>query len=60
VSVEAGTTFGWQQWVTEDGHSIGLDRFGASAPGDRLFDEFGFSTRSVVDAVRRVIERGPA
>lgn len=60
VSVEAGTTFGWQQWVTEDGHSIGLDRFGASAPGDRLFDEFGFSTRSVVDAVRRMIERGPA
>ena len=35
LSVEAGVTTGWQTWVGEAGASIGIDRFGASAPGDR-------------------------
>jgi transketolase len=55
VSVEAATTFGWSRWVTDGGASIGLDRFGASAPGDRLFQEFGFTAAHVADTVRRVL-----
>jgi transketolase len=54
VSIEAGSTFGWLAWVTERGQSIGIDHFGASAPGDRLFREFGFTLDRVVAAVRRV------
>ncbi len=54
VSVEAAATFGWHPWVTERGESIGIDHFGASAPGDRLFAEFGLTLERVVEAVRRV------
>jgi transketolase len=57
VSVEAATTFGWCRWVTDRGVSAGLDRFGASAPGDRLFQEFGFTAERVAGLVRRVLAR---
>jgi transketolase len=40
--------------VTDDGESIGIDHFGASAPAERLFQEFGFTPDAVVQAVRRV------
>jgi len=57
VSIEAATTFGWLGWVTERGESIGIDHFGASAPGDRLFQEFGITIDRVVDAIRRAHQR---
>ena len=57
VSIEAATTFGWREWVTDDGESIGIDHFGASAPAERLFQEFGFTPEAVVQAVRRVTSR---
>jgi transketolase len=57
VSVEAASTFGWSPWVTEGGTSIGIDHFGASAPGDLLFREFGITTERVVEAVNRVVAR---
>ncbi|HEX5583885.1 transketolase [Gaiella sp.] len=55
VSIEAGITFGWERWVGEDGVSIGVDRFGASAPGPRVYEELGITADAVADAVRRVI-----
>lgn len=57
VSVEAASTFGWLAWVTERGEAIGIDHFGASAPGDRLFQEFGITVDRVVAAVRRAHQR---
>lgn len=57
VSIEAGATFGWQRYVTDAGESIGIDHFGASAPGERLFTEFGFTVEHAVEAMRRVILR---
>ncbi len=57
VSIEAASTFGWLGWVTERGEAIGIDHFGASAPGDRLFQEFGFTLDQVVAAVRRAHQR---
>ena len=57
VSIEAATPFGWQGWVTEAGRSIGIDHFGASAPGERLFQEFGFTPEAATRAVRRVLGR---
>jgi transketolase len=55
VSVEAASTFGWCRWTTDRGASAGLDRFGASAPGERLFQEFGFTAERVAGLVRRVL-----
>ena len=50
VSIEAGSTFGWERWIGSYGQSIGLDRFGASAPASVLFTELGFTVDAVVKA----------
>jgi transketolase len=54
VSIEAGATFGWERWVGEEGVRIGVDRFGASAPGPRVFEELGITADAVAGAVRRL------
>jgi transketolase len=58
VSIEAGSTFGWERWVGSTGRSIGLDRFGASAPAEILFEKFGFTVDSVVTAVEEILRVG--
>jgi transketolase len=57
VSVEAASDFGWLRWTTDAGESVSLNHFGASAPGERLFKEFGFTPERVAEAVRRVLAR---
>ena len=57
VSVEAAASFGWQRWTTDSGESVSIDHFGASAPAERLFKEFGFTPEHVAAAVRRVLAR---
>ena len=51
VSIEAGTTLGWERYVGPDGLAIGLDRFGASAPGDDVFRRFGFTAEAIVPQI---------
>ncbi len=51
VSIEAGTTLGWQAYTGRDGINIGLDRFGASAPAEVLFKHFGFSAEAIVPQI---------
>jgi transketolase len=58
VSVEAGSTFGWSRWVGDHGRTVGIDRFGASAPADLLFEAFGFSVENVVKAAREALAAG--
>ena len=48
VSIEAGTTLGWERYIGRDGLNIGLDRFGASAPAEDLFKRFGFTAEAIV------------
>jgi transketolase len=55
VAVEAAATFGWERWVGDAGAVVGLDRFGASAPGPRLFEEFGFTAANVAEVARGVL-----
>lgn len=52
VSLEAGSTFGWERLVGTGGLAIGIDRFGASAPAGRLAAEFGFTPEAVVARLR--------
>ncbi|MFW5713611.1 MAG: transketolase [Brevefilum sp.] len=49
LAVEAGATFGWERWVGDRGRVIGIDHFGASAPGDRVMQEYGFSVANVIE-----------
>jgi transketolase len=57
VAVEAGRSLGWERYVGDLGAVVGLDRFGASAPAERLFEEFGFTADDVAAAARDVVAR---
>ena len=52
VTVEAGITAGWERYAGRDGQSVGIDRFGASAPGAVVADELGLNVESVARSVR--------
>jgi transketolase len=56
VSVEAGTTLGWERYVGLDGASVGIDRFGASAPGKLVAERLGMNVDNVVRTVRAVLD----
>lgn len=51
VSIEAGSTRGWERYTGMDGINIGLDRFGASAPAGDLFKKFGFTVDAIVPQI---------
>ena len=55
VSIEAGSTLGWERYVGLDGAIIGLDRFGASAPGEIVMRELGFTPEHVVAVAKSLI-----
>ena len=57
VSVEAGSPFGWERYVGPRGAIIGVDRFGASAPGPEVMARYGFSVEHVVATAKAVLAR---
>jgi transketolase len=57
VAIEAAATFGWTRWTGDKGAVIGLNRFGASAPGDVVMAELGFTTEAVLEKALEVRER---
>jgi transketolase len=52
VAVEAQVSFGWERFIGEDGVFIGMEGFGASAPAERLYQEFGITAEAVAAAAR--------
>ncbi|KAJ8771479.1 hypothetical protein K2173_026656 [Erythroxylum novogranatense] len=52
VSIEAGSTFGWQKIIGEKGKAIGIDRFGASSPASRIYKELGITVDAVTEAAK--------
>jgi transketolase len=57
LSVEAGATFGWARWVGEDGESLGIDHYGASAKGELVLEKFGFTADNVASRARALRDR---
>ncbi|MEQ8765761.1 MAG: transketolase [Planctomycetota bacterium] len=57
LAVEAGTTLGWERWVGRDGGTLGIDRFGASAPYEDLQKEYGFTPENVRSQLESVWKR---
>ena len=55
LAVEAGATFGWERWIGPAGAVIGIDRFGASAPGEVNMREFGFTVENVLARARALL-----
>jgi transketolase len=57
LAVEAAASFGWERWIGEDGEMIGVDRFGASAPGATVLEQYGFTPDNVTDRARRLLNK---
>jgi transketolase len=60
LAVEAGVTQGWRRYIGDRGDVIGVDRFGASAPGPIVMREFGFSVDNVCKRALALLERNDA
>jgi transketolase len=55
ISIEASTTLGWQRYVGLDGIAIGINRFGVSAPGKVIYEQFGLTAQHVMDEALRLV-----
>jgi transketolase len=56
VSIEAGVTLGWRRWVGEEGECVGIDRFGASAPGEVVAERLGLNVPHVVAVAKSLLD----
>ena len=56
VSIEAGTTFGWERYTMANGLRIGIDSFGTSAPAEDAFEKFGFTSEAIIRKVVAKLE----
>jgi len=57
ISIEAGIKLGWEHYVGLQGKIIGMDTFGASAPGPVLYEKFGFTESKIVEAAKSLLGR---
>jgi transketolase len=57
VSIEAAATFGWERWVGENGVAMGLDDFGASAPGLLIYEKRGLTAERMAEQALKVLGR---
>ncbi|MGH9599048.1 MAG: transketolase-like TK C-terminal-containing protein, partial [Terracidiphilus sp.] len=57
LAVEAGATLGWWKYVGSDGDVVGIDRFGASAPGGTVMAELGFTPENIAARAKKLIEQ---
>jgi transketolase len=55
VSIEAGSPMSWYRWVGSNGVALGLTRFGASAPYERIYEELGITVQKLVDTVKGLV-----
>ncbi len=55
LAVEAGSILGWHKYVTDEGDVIGMDKFGESAPGEKVMKEHGFTAENVVRRARALL-----
>jgi transketolase len=60
LAVEPGASISWGRWVGLDGDVLGLDRFGASAPGTTVLEELGFTDENIAARARALLQRVPA
>ncbi len=55
LAIEAGSTLAWARYTGDNGATIGIDHFGASAPGKTVFEKFGFTVENVVEQARLLV-----
>jgi transketolase len=60
LGIEAASPFGWERWIGPEGAMLAMEGFGASAPGDRLFQEFKLTPERAAAIVRQLLVRRSA
>jgi transketolase len=58
LAVEPGASLSWWRWVGDRGGVLGVDRFGASAPGAKVLEEFGFTAENIVERAQELLGAG--
>ncbi len=56
LAVEAALPMGWHRYVGDGGDVIGIERFGASAPGNLVMEKYGFTVANVVERARKLLK----
>lgn len=57
LSIEMGVSLGWHKYVGDEGESLAIDMFGASAPGEKVIAEYGFTEENVVQKMKDIIAK---
>ena len=57
ISIEEGSKYGWTKYVLNDKYTLGMDGFGASAPGEILYNNFGLNAKEIVKLALRIYKK---
>ncbi|MED3562613.1 transketolase [Bacillus xiapuensis] len=57
LGIEVGASLGWHKYVGDEGEVLAIDKFGASAPGEKIMEEYGFSVNNVVSRVKALLQK---
>jgi len=55
VAIEMASSLGWERYVGDEGEIIAIDKFGASAPGDTIIEQYGFSVSQIAERVKKLL-----
>ena len=56
LGIEMAASFGWHKYVGDEGDVLAIDKFGASAPGEKVMEEYGFTVQNVVARVKALLQ----
>lgn len=57
LAIEMGSSLGWERYTGDEGDILAIDRFGASAPGEKIMQEYGFTVENVVARVKALLNK---
>jgi transketolase len=57
LGIEMGSSFGWHKYVGDEGEVLAIDKFGASAPAEKILPEYGFSVENVVARAKELVQK---
>ncbi|GIW50347.1 MAG: hypothetical protein KatS3mg080_0958 [Anoxybacillus sp.] len=57
LAIEMGASLGWERYTGDEGEILAIDRFGASAPGEKIMQEYGFTVENVVARVKALLNK---
>ena len=57
LGIEVGSSFGWHKYTGDEGDVLAIDKFGASAPGEKIMEEYGFSVHNVIARIKALLQK---